>query len=77
MSVDVIQNIVVDTVSEMSTEVDELAGQRSIMVETVSGISTKVDDSQDDITVIVETVSGISTRVDTKNIFNFFIRLKL
>ena len=35
--------VFVDTVSEMSTEVDELAGQRSIMVETVSGISTKVD----------------------------------
>ena len=46
-------------------------------VETVSEMSTRVDDSQDDITVIVETVSGISTRVDTKNIFNFFIRLKL
>ena len=61
----------------MSTKVDHALTHISITVETVSGMSTRVDDSQDDITVIVETVSGISTRVDTKNIFNFFIRLKL
>ena len=69
--------LAVDTVSEMSTKVDHALTHISITVETVSEMSTRVDDSQDDITVIVETVSGISTRVDTKNIFNFFIRLKL
>lgn len=69
--------LAVDTVSEMSTGVDLQWVKKHPLVETVSEMSTRIDDSQDDITVIVETVSGISTRVDTKNIFNFFIRLKL
>ena len=72
-----VHNVRVETVSGMSTRVDRNDLQIVKVVETVSGMSTRVDDSQDDITVIVETVSGMSTRVDTKNIFNFFIRLKL
>ena len=63
--------------SGISTGVDLQWVKKHPLVETVSEMSTRVDDSQDDITVIVETVSGMSTRVDTKNIFNFFIRLKL
>ena len=72
-----VYNVRVKTVSGMSTRVDNTIKNRTKKVKTVSEMSTRVDDSQDDITVIVETVSGISTRVDTKNIFNFFIRLKL
>lgn len=49
----------------------------NVRVETVSGMSTNVDIIEAHTCYNVETVSGMSTRVDTKNIFNFFIRLKL
>lgn len=65
MSVGVIQNIVVETVSEMSTKVD-LALYLDIerLVETVSGMSTKVDLTYKNKHVHVETVSKMSTKVD-------------
>lgn len=43
MSVGVIQNIVVETVSEMSTDVDLYWDYKYIKVETVRKISTSVD----------------------------------
>lgn len=49
----------------------------NVRIETVSGMSTGVDLQWVKKHPLVKTVSEMSTRVDTKNIFNFFIRLKL
>ena len=72
-----VHNVRVETVSGMSTNVDIIEAHTCYNVETVSGMSTNVDLQWVKKHPLVETVSEMSTWVDTKNIFNFFIRLKL